>query len=208
MIDTPAFEIVRAYTLTQLYGDAIIPKHGVATYEFHLLYRLHGEAPVTQAELGRRLLRDPMNVSRLVRSLEGRQLLRRTTSAADSRANLVALTSQGEALVARVLAALADADPLRGWSKSDVRMFTALLQRACDSISAACLRAGIKPQRTENPDRRKKERSSDEHLTPRSAEPAEPQRAEPRGDGASVRRRVARSDAKKPLSGRAKRGRR
>lgn len=161
MDDVPAFEIVRAYALTQLYGDAIIPKFGVATYEFHLLYRLRGEAPMTQAELGRRLLRDPMSVSRLVRGLESRKLLRRTASAADSRANLVALTPKGAAMVTRVLETLAEGDPLRGWSKSDVQTFTALLQRACDSVAQACVRVGIDPQRTENPARQTKRKKGE-----------------------------------------------
>lgn len=195
MRDTPAFEIVRAYTLTQLYGDALIPKFGVATYEFHLLYRLRGEAPMTQAELGRRLLRDPMNVSRLVRGLESRQLLRRAASAADSRANLVALTPQGEALVERVLAALAENDPLRGWSKSDVRTLTSLLQRACTSLNEACVRAGINPQRSESPGRRNQREDKHDEDTRANT-------------GDSARRRVGGPDAEEPLSRPAKRGRR
>src|SRR5688572_27564595 len=96
------FEIVRAYVLLQAYADAVVPRFGLATHELHFLFRLRGEAPLTQAELGRRLVRTPMSVSRLVRDLESRGLLQRTTSPTDARARLVSLSARGDAMLEEV----------------------------------------------------------------------------------------------------------
>src|SRR5262245_60709303 len=114
---TASLEIVRTYVLLQLWADARMPQLGLETFEFHLLFRLRSSPGRTQAELGRRVSRNSMSVSRLVRSLEARGLVRREASTTDARAHSVTLTRKGDALVTRVLDALDFDGPLLEWSR-------------------------------------------------------------------------------------------
>lgn len=178
LLATPEFEIVRTYVLLQLWADAQVPRFGIETYEFHLLFRLRGSPGVTQAELGKLVARDAMSVSRLVRSLEERGLVKREPSPNDARAYLLSLTPKATALLARILGALEAAAPLGMWSRADVLKLVELVRRAGESYREACERLGVRAERTfvprkgavdEHPERSRVRRSQAEEPVSRAA---------------------------------------
>jgi len=67
-------------------------------------------APVTQVQLAQHARTDIMMTSEVVRSLERRGLLTRADHPTDSRALALALTAEGQALVARSLNVVEEVD--------------------------------------------------------------------------------------------------
>lgn len=70
--------------------------------EVRVLYEIAHRPEVTAAELGRALSLDAGYLSRMLRRLEGRALLRRRRSPADARRTLLSLTPRGRATFARL----------------------------------------------------------------------------------------------------------
>ena len=112
-------------------------RFGVKNTELRILVHLGREAlPVN--ELARRTHVDKGWISRSLRGLEKRGLVARTRHPTDSRASLVSLTPQGEALVRRFapVAAARNRRLLAGLDQADVaRMFDALMLRAEDIVA-------------------------------------------------------------------------
>jgi DNA-binding MarR family transcriptional regulator/predicted N-acetyltransferase YhbS len=109
--------------------------------EGRVLYELAGREHPTASEVGRELGLDAGYMSRLLRRLEHRGLVRRTRSDADGRRTLLSLTRSGHSAFAR-LNQTTNADVagrLRGLSSGDRRRLVAAMQtieRVLDATAA------------------------------------------------------------------------
>lgn len=101
---------------------------GLTAAQANAVYEL--AEPVGMRELGRRMCCEPPNVTFVVDRLEERGLVVRGPLPGDRRAKQVALTADGLALRAELLAKLAEDPPLRGLGDADRRTLRALLARA------------------------------------------------------------------------------
>ena len=112
-------------------------RFGVKNTELRILVHLGREAlPVN--ELARRTHVDKGWISRSLRGLEKRGLVARARHPTDSRASLVTLTAEGEALVRRFapVAAARNRRLLAGLDEAEVgRIFDALMLRAEDILA-------------------------------------------------------------------------
>ena len=92
--------------LADLYGRsaaALFARHfGLNTTELRIVVRLSGAEPVTINELARQLSIDKGWVSRSLRALEHRGLVRRAPHPTDTRATLVYLAEAGDELQRRI----------------------------------------------------------------------------------------------------------
>jgi DNA-binding MarR family transcriptional regulator len=77
-------------------------------WEYVVLLRLADGAAPTQAQLAAAVRRDKTRLIPILDRLEGRGLLGRTPDPADRRNRIVALTTEGKALLADCRAAIAD----------------------------------------------------------------------------------------------------
>ena len=100
-------EVQLAMTLLlnkQLYAP-MFARFGVETYEWHVLLRLAEEDGLTQVELGRRVLRDKVAISRLVADIEANGFVRRRADEGDSRVKRVFLTAKARKMMPEAHAA-------------------------------------------------------------------------------------------------------
>jgi DNA-binding MarR family transcriptional regulator len=112
-------------------------RFGVKNTELRILVHL-GREPLAVNELARRTHVDKGWISRSLRGLEKRGLVARTSHPTDSRASLVSLTPDGEALAARFapVAAARNRRLLAGLDEAEVaRIFDALMLRAEDILA-------------------------------------------------------------------------
>jgi DNA-binding MarR family transcriptional regulator len=100
-------------------------------------------APATQRELAQHAGTDPMMTSQVVRKLEARGLVTRAPHPTDARAHHLALTRQGEALLAGALRDVeqADADYFAPLDEGGAE-FIALLARLVEASPPATGRKG------------------------------------------------------------------
>jgi DNA-binding MarR family transcriptional regulator len=82
---------------------------GVRKHHFAVLVALGEEGPTSQAELGRRLSIDRSDMVAVVNDLEADRLVARVRDGADRRRNLVGLTPAGSRALARLGAAVDEA---------------------------------------------------------------------------------------------------
>jgi DNA-binding MarR family transcriptional regulator len=89
-----------------LAGDRLVSEalaaEGVRKYHFRVLVALDDDGPLSQAELGRRLHIDRSDMAAVVAELETSGYLTRERDATDRRRNVVALTDDGGAALARM----------------------------------------------------------------------------------------------------------
>ncbi len=135
------FITVRAVQLAELISrgasQVFEARFGVKNTELRILVHL-GRGPLPVNELARRTHVDKGWISRSLRALEARGLVARSAHPTDSRASLVALTEEGEALVGAVapVAAARNRRLLAGLDEAEVaRIFDALMQRAEDILA-------------------------------------------------------------------------
>jgi DNA-binding MarR family transcriptional regulator len=76
--------------------------HDISVTQCYALESLVREGPLTQNELASRLYLDKSTVSRVVRALEGKGLLRRVPHAEDARAVQLGVTRKGRQLYERI----------------------------------------------------------------------------------------------------------
>jgi MarR family 2-MHQ and catechol resistance regulon transcriptional repressor len=82
-----------------------IGDEGLTMGQFGVLEALHHLGPLSQCEIGRKLLRSNANVTTVIDNLEKASLVRRERSAEDRRVVHVHLTVEGRARIARVFPA-------------------------------------------------------------------------------------------------------
>src|SRR4051794_21926212 len=112
--DSPGFLLWQITNLWQRRQRAALEPLGLTHVQFVLLATLgwlqQARAPVTQVQLAQHARTDIMMTSEVVRSLERRGLLTRADHPTDSRALALALTAEGQALVARSLNVVEEVD--------------------------------------------------------------------------------------------------
>ncbi|WP_282072259.1 MarR family winged helix-turn-helix transcriptional regulator [Janibacter hoylei] len=96
------------------------------------------EHPSRVGDIAERNLTDASTVSRQVSHLTGLGLLAKVPDPADGRAQLVALTGEGAALLDELVARREAwfADLLGDWSEGDISAFIAYVDRFCDAVAA------------------------------------------------------------------------
>ena len=118
-----------------LVGDRLVNEalatEGVRKYHFRVLVALSDDGPLSQAELGRRLAIDRSDVAAIAAELEQRELLARTRDDRDRRRNVVTITPEGQAALARMDKAIAAAQTtlLAPLSSAEQRQLSELLGR-------------------------------------------------------------------------------
>ena len=94
--------LVRAHAAVEAHAFADIDRHGLTPGEFGALETLYHKGPLLIGELRRRALKSSGGMSFVLDKLEGRGLVERRPVEGDGRARLVALTPEGERLVAGI----------------------------------------------------------------------------------------------------------
>ena len=127
---------VRLVRLADLLGGSAAAlferRFGLNTTELRIIVRLSATVPVTINELARQLSTDKGWVSRSLRALEQRGLVRRAPHPTDTRATLVYLAEAGEELQRRIfpVAKAHDDRLLEGLDRCEIqRLLDALTER-------------------------------------------------------------------------------
>jgi MarR family transcriptional regulator, 2-MHQ and catechol-resistance regulon repressor len=138
MDDAQVAEALRAYVKLLRAGRAVLARveprlaqAGLTPTQLGVLEAILHKGPLTQRDLGRKVLTSAGNMTDVVDKLEARGLVRRTRSPRDRRIAVVALTQTGEALIqglfprhARDIAAA-----MSGLSGTELRTLGALLRK-------------------------------------------------------------------------------
>jgi DNA-binding MarR family transcriptional regulator len=111
--DSPGFLLWRVANGWQAAQREALEPYGLTHVQFVLLAAatwLSGEEPVTQRNVADFAGTDPMMTSQVLRTLEGKELIRRSRHPADGRAMALSVTVRGAALVNRAIAAVEACD--------------------------------------------------------------------------------------------------
>ena len=93
-----SFNAVQARIIPPLHKD-----FGITESQFAVLEALHHLGPLSQGQIGQKILRSGSNVTTVVDNLERDKLVTRARDEADRRVQIVQLTNRGRALVRTVL---------------------------------------------------------------------------------------------------------
>ena len=77
-----------------------IAEAGLTISQFGILEALYHLGPMTQKEIGKKILKSPGNITMVIDNLEKRNLVRRKRRSDDRRSYTISLTSEGKALIA------------------------------------------------------------------------------------------------------------
>ena len=99
----------RAFDAVQGHAAADIARHGLTITEFGVMEALYHKGPLLLGEVQRKILVTSGGVTYLVDRLEAKGLAERRKCATDRRAYYAALTPAGEALIAEIFPAHAQA---------------------------------------------------------------------------------------------------
>jgi len=96
----PGHLIRRAHQISvSIFSEECKP-HGITPIQFGILYAVRESPGIDQITLARIVALDRSNTGDVVSRLEGRGLISRTPGAKDRRTKLLAITAEGEAMVA------------------------------------------------------------------------------------------------------------
>ena len=138
MKDTPKrLRRLPSWQLSQaaLNGDRLVNEalatEGVRKYHFRVLVALQDDGPLSQADLGRRLAIDRSDMAAVAAELEQRDWIARTRDDRDRRRNVVTITPAGAEALARMDAAIVEAQDalLAPLTKAERQQLTTLLTR-------------------------------------------------------------------------------
>lgn len=144
MDDAQIAEALRAYVKLLRAGRAVLARveprlaaAGLTPTQLGVLEAILHRGPLTQRELGRKVLTSAGNMTDVVDKLEGRGLVRRTRSPRDRRVIPVELTQSGRTLIEGLFPAHARdiAEAMGGLSCEELRVLDGLLRRL--GLSAA-----------------------------------------------------------------------
>lgn len=97
--------LMRTHASVGAHLQANVAEHGLTLTEFGILEVLYHKGPLLLGEVQKRILVSSGGVTYLVDRLEGKGLVERRACPEDRRARYAALTSAGEALIARIFPA-------------------------------------------------------------------------------------------------------
>ena len=135
--EIPAQLLWSAFKLWQQHRSAGLKELGLTHAQFitlaALLWLVKRNKHVTQVMLAGRSKVDIMHTSRIIRSLEKKELVTRAPSAEDSRANYVQITPKGEKVVIKGLASVEKIGqtffkPIRNREKEFIDLMKTLIQ--------------------------------------------------------------------------------
>ena len=75
---------------------------GLTVSQFGVLEAIHHLGPLSQKELGRKILRSSGNITMVIDNLEKRRLVRRERDTSDRRIFIVHLTDEGQKLIRKI----------------------------------------------------------------------------------------------------------
>jgi len=129
--DDAGFLLARASAVALGEGNRSLAEHGLRVRSYSVLALAASDGGPTQRELAAVLRLDPSQVVTLVDELEGRGLVERRPAESDRRANVVAATAEGRALLLRASVSASDAERriVSVLSEREQAQFTALLRR-------------------------------------------------------------------------------
>lgn len=143
-------EALRAYVKLLRAGKAVVARlepllaaHGLTTTQLGVLEAILHKGPLTQRELGRKVLTSAGNMTDVIGKLERRGLVARCHPEADRRSLLVDLTPPGRALIERVFPAHARdiAEAMGGLSACELDRLGQLLRKLGMAAAGAGLAA-------------------------------------------------------------------
>ncbi len=111
--ESPGFLLWQATNRWQAAQRAALKPFGLTHVQFVLLASLtwlESEGPISQRQLADHAATDPMMTSQVVRALQARGLISRSPHPDDGRAQMLAVTPEGEALANRAVAAVEQCD--------------------------------------------------------------------------------------------------
>jgi len=138
MDDAQVAEALRAYVKLLRAGKAVVARieprlaeAGLTPTQLGVLEAILHKGPLTQRELGRKVLTSAGNMTDVVDKLEARGLVRRTRSSRDRRIAVVGLTQTGETLIKGLFPRHAQdiAAAMSGLSGTELRTLGALLRK-------------------------------------------------------------------------------
>ncbi len=136
--DVPTRRALSAYVKLLRAGKAIVARleprlaaHGLTVTQFGVLEAILHKGPLTQRELGRKVLTSAGNMTDVIDKLQGRGLVRRARDPADRRLVRVDLTAAGRALIAALFPQHADdiADAMSGLGAGELADLAWLLRK-------------------------------------------------------------------------------
>jgi MarR family 2-MHQ and catechol resistance regulon transcriptional repressor len=121
----------RSATAVSRRAEADIARHGLTPGEFAVLEVLYHKGPLLLGEVQRKVLVSSGGVTYLVDRLEAQGLVERRACPGDRRARFAALTAEGEARIAAVFPAHAEAieAAVSGLTAAEQRTATRLLRK-------------------------------------------------------------------------------
>ena len=153
MDDARVAEALRAYVKLLRAGKAVLARveprlaaAGLTPTQLGVLEAILHKGPLTQRELGRKVLTSAGNMTDVVDKLEARGLVRRTRSRQDRRIAVVGLTAAGETLIKGLFPAHARdiAAAMSGLSDAEQQLLGGLLRKL--GLSAAGERPSLAPE--------------------------------------------------------------
>ncbi|CUJ23212.1 MarR family winged helix-turn-helix transcriptional regulator [Cognatishimia activa] len=134
---TPDFALLVDRFMRQIHfglqqSAADFDKRGVGPGGGIVLMTLKDTGEIKLNELTARVARDKSQISRLIRTLEGKGLVHRKPSQEDGRISLISLTESGEIVVSELMNAVADVinDILAPISSQETKDLEAILSKA------------------------------------------------------------------------------
>lgn len=133
---------VAANVVSQRIARVYAEQYGLSTQEWRLIAVLGEDGDRTQLELVKRTRMEKVPVSRAARSLEEKDLVRRTTSESDARSRRLSLTAAGRRIYERVAPAAleAEAEVLADLKPSERAVLRSLLERVEHSANRSLKR--------------------------------------------------------------------
>lgn len=152
-VDDPAVErAVRAYVKLMRASRSVLARiepglaaHGLTPTQLGVLEAVLHKGPMTQRDLGRKVLTSAGNMTDVIDKLERRGLVRRLPAPADRRAVRVELTGEGRALIEQVFPAHAAdiARAMAGLDTAELGELDGLLRRLGRAESASKARSSF-----------------------------------------------------------------
>ncbi len=126
---------------SSLIAKAYQARFGLSIWEWRVIAVLGGEArPMTAQAVCEATAMDKVTVSRAIRALDGRDLVRRQPNAGDKRASDVTLTGEGEAIYAEIAPSALDYEArvladFTDEERAALKQLLEQLERSLDGVS-------------------------------------------------------------------------